>query len=141
MSSKLFPSLGGPSGTQPPLASYLLDDPTALPFGTRLRNFLAADNSQDCLLFAKNPLRVRVPHVILDLQTRALQNNPVNCFAARESLRAENEQHLAKFEAVFTTVKKDLPTQNKTPNGVFALEEPNDLDAPRIIQKCIIIFM
>ncbi len=55
---------GGPSGTQPPLASYLLDDPMALPFGTRLRNFSAADNSPDCLLFAENPLRVRVPPII-----------------------------------------------------------------------------
>ena len=42
-------------------ASYLLDDPNAMHFGTRLRTFSTADNSQDCLLIVENPLRVRLP--------------------------------------------------------------------------------
>ena len=62
--------IGAGNGTNPPMASFLLDDPNASHFGTRLRTFLLKNSPPDCFLNRKNPLRVRVPNHSKEKRTK-----------------------------------------------------------------------
>ena len=84
-------------------------------------HFIVEDNfiSISDLMFRRNASLKKAPTksmlFLVDLQTRPLQNNPVNCFAGRESLRAESEFVKTMLEAVLPT-GKERSIKNKKPS-------------------------